>query len=75
MLPIVLLIEGVTEDDASKLLEELADAELLSDPDELDAPAEELLPAVRLFCFFACPSSTLRQRDAKFREQRVSPTL
>lgn len=26
-------------------------------------------------CFFACPSSVLRQRDAKFNEQMVSPRL
>jgi hypothetical protein len=26
-------------------------------------------------CFFACPNSVLRQREAKFKEQTVSPRL
>ena len=75
VLPIGRLIDGVTADDPIKLLAELLDTELLSD--ELAPPLDEkLFPAAEeLTCFLARPNSTLRQRDAKFKEQRVSPTL
>lgn len=38
----------------------------------LPPPALSSLPDV---CFFACPNSTFRQREAKFSEHTVSPRL